>query len=84
MAAVVELGRDRKSGRTGAHHRHPLARPAAGRLGHDPALGKCPLHDRELDLLDRHRIVIDRQDAGRLARCRADQAGELGKVVGGV
>ena len=42
------------------------------------------LGDRQLDLLDRHRVVVDRQHARRLARRRADPAGELGEVVGRV
>ena len=40
--------------------------------------------DRQLDLLDRDGVVVDVEHAGRLARRRADQPGELGEVVGGV
>src|SRR5690606_6964573 len=37
--------------------------------------------DRDLDVLDRHRGLVDAQHAGRLARGRADAAGELREVV---
>ncbi len=56
------------------------ARP--GRLRHDPALIERALDDRVLDALDRDRITVDAEDAGALARRRAEPAGELGKVVG--
>ena len=39
------------------------------------------LDDRQLDLLDRHRVVVEREDARLLARRRAELAGELGEVV---
>ena len=40
--------------------------------------------DLQLDLLDRHRILVDAQHACRLARRRTQPAGEVGEVVGGV
>ena len=84
VAALVELGGDRQARRAGSHHGHRPARAAVGRVGHHPALGVGALDDRQLDLLDRHRVVVDGQHAGRLARRRADEPGELREVVGGV
>ncbi len=40
--------------------------------------------DGLLDVLDRHRVGVDGQDAGVLARRRAQPPGELGEVVRGV
>src|SRR4051812_11740787 len=54
------------------------------RLWHHPALGEPALGNGALDLLDRHRVVVDVEHAGGLAWSRADQAGELREVVGGV
>src|SRR6218665_146846 len=34
------------------------------------------------DLFDRHWWLVDPQHTGRLARCRTDTTGELGKVIG--
>jgi hypothetical protein len=34
-----------------------------------------------IDVLDRHRILVDAQYARGLARCRAEPTGELGEVV---
>src|SRR5581483_4337294 len=55
---------------------------ATHRPGLDPALLKGPLDDRQLDLLDHHRVVVDLEHAGRLARRRTGEAGELREVVG--
>jgi hypothetical protein len=63
VAAVVQLGRDRHAGRAGADHRHALAGPPLRRRRHDPTLVECPLDDRELDLLDRHGVVVDCEHA---------------------
>ena len=41
----------------------------------------CPLGDRVLDRLDRHRVVVDVEHARRLTRRRADPARQLGEVV---
>ena len=77
------LGRG-QPGRPRPHHGHAVAGADRGRLGHDPALGPGPVHDLYLDLLDRHRRLVDAQHAGRLARRGAQSAGELWEVVGGV
>ena len=57
---------------------------AARRDRLDPALGPGPVDDLDLDLLDGDRVLVDAEHAGRLARRRAQAAGELGEVVGGV
>ena len=84
VTAAVELGGHSEPGGTGAHHRDRLATAPRRRLRHDPPLLERALGDRHLDLLDRDRIVIDRQHACRLARRRADPARELREVVGHV
>ena len=50
----------------------------------NPALLERALDDRQLDRLDRHRIVVDAEHARALARRRAQPSGPLGKVVGRV
>ncbi len=74
----------RQPGGPRAHHRHPLAGGGSGRDGADPPLGPGPLDDLVLDPLDGHRIVVDAEDTRSLTGCRAQPAGELGEVVGGV
>jgi hypothetical protein len=84
MAEPVELVRHRQPRRAGADHGDAAVAAQLGRIGRYPALLEAARDDRELDLLDRDRVVVDVEDAGRLAGRRADQAGELGEVVGGV
>src|SRR5206468_11592988 len=50
----------------------------------DPSRRESVLDDAPLDGLDGDRIVVDAEDAGPLARGRAQRARELGEVVGGV
>ena len=71
-------------GRARADDRHRLAGLHLGRLRDDPAFVPGPVDDARLDLLDRDRVAVDPQDARRLARGRAELAGELGEVVRGV
>ena len=54
------------------------------RRRHHPALVEGAIDDRDLDGLDRHRVVVDPEHARALARRRAQAAGELREVVGGV
>src|ERR1700732_2854076 len=70
--------------RPGADDRDPLAGMAGRRKRHDPALLPAAVDDRAFDRLDRHRVVVDVQRARRLARRRADAAGEFRKIVGRV
>src|SRR4029079_16850280 len=60
--------------------------PAArGRqLRSHPSFGVGAVDDRNFDVLDRHRVVIDSEYAGPLTRRRTEPAGELGKIVRGV
>ena len=71
-------------GRSRADHRDPLAGLDRRDLRHDPPLVPRPVDDLDLDLLDRHRVGVDAEHARRLARRRAQAAGELGEVVRGV
>ncbi len=73
-----------QTGRAGTDHGDLLA-GEAGRVdrGH-PALVEGVLDELDLDLLDRHRILVDAEDTGRLARRRAQPPGELREVVGRV
>jgi hypothetical protein len=82
VPGLVELCRGREPGGPGADDGDLLARARDGRLGADVALGEGGVDDRLLDQLDRHRLGVDAQDAGFLARRGADAAGELGEVVG--
>jgi hypothetical protein len=84
VAVLVELGGGGQPSRARSDHPDRAAAAGGGRGGHDPALVVAARDDGQLDLLDRHRVVVDVQHAGRLARRRADQPGELGEVVGGV
>ncbi|GAA3238323.1 hypothetical protein GCM10020256_58550 [Streptomyces thermocoprophilus] len=56
----------------------------SGGLRGDPAGLPRLVDDGHLDVLDGDRRLVDAEDARRLAGCRAEAAGELGEVVGGV
>ena len=80
------LGR-RETGRAGADDRDLLAGGDGRRPRLDLAVVPGDVGDGLLDALDRDRaarVVRDGQHAGCLARGRAEAAGELGEVVGGV
>ena len=82
MAGPRELLCAREAGGAGADDRDRLPRPSHGRARRDPALIPAAVDDRELDLLDRHRVaLVDLEHARRLARRGAEAAGELGEVV---
>ena len=84
VAVAVQLGGHGQPGRAGADHADGVPAALGRRARHDPALLEAARDDRQLDLLDRHGVVVDVEHAGRLAGRRADQPGELGEVVGGV
>ncbi len=87
MAGAAQLLRGGHARRAGADDRDRLAgfALAARRLRRDPALLPGAVDDRVLDLLDRDRVALaDLEHARRLARRRAQAAGELGEVVGRV
>ena len=68
----------------GADDDHALAGHHRRRLRAHPAFGPGAVDDLHLDLLDGDRVAIDTDHARRLTGCRAQAAGELGKVVGGM
>ena len=82
VAGAVELRRAGQTGGPGTDDRHPLSGSYQRRFGYDPALLETPVDNGALDGLDGHRVAVDAQDAGSLARGRAHPAGELGEVVG--
>jgi hypothetical protein len=84
MAVAIQLGRHRQASRTRPDDPDRMSAAGRRRGGHDPPLVVSTRDDRQLDLLDRHRVVVDVEHAGRLARRRADQPGELREVVGRV
>jgi hypothetical protein len=77
------LGRSQPR-RSGPDDRDRAAGRPLRRLRLNPALVPGPVDDRDLDLLDGHRVAVDAQHAGALARRRAQPAGELREVVGRV
>ena len=81
--AVQLLGRGHPS-RPGADHGDFLSRPNGGRLRLGPAFREASVGDGLLDLLDRHRVVIDPEHAGRFAGRRTDPSGKFRKIVGRV
>ena len=71
-------------GRAGPDDGDRLAGQLVRRQRHDPALVEGVVDDLDLDLLDGHRILVDAEHARALARRRAQPAGELREVVGGM
>src|SRR5215831_10347782 len=71
-------------GRAGADDGDGLARRLLRGPRGDVTAFPGPVGDGGLDVLDRHRGLADGHHAGGLARGRAEPAGELGEVVGGV
>ena len=84
VAGARELLRAGHAGRPRADDRDLLAGLLRRRLGLDPALRDGAVGDRAFDGLDGDRIVVDVERAGRLARRRADAAGDFREIVGGV
>ena len=70
-----------EAGRPGADDGDGLAGEAPGRLRLHPAVAEGLVDDRDLDLLDGDGGLVDAEHARRLARRRAEPAGELGEVV---
>ena len=60
----------------------PRATPAAAGRTQPDSQARSMIAD--LDVLDRHRVLVDAEHAGGLARRRAQPAGELREVVGRV
>jgi hypothetical protein len=84
VSGPVELLRRREARGTAAYDSDLLAGPdlRRRRLGDYPALREGAVDDRELYLLDGDGLVVDREDARRLARRGAQHPRELGEVVG--
>ncbi len=82
--ARVSCWADGQPGRTRTDHDDAFAGLDARQLRLDPALVPRPVDDLHLDLLDGHRVGVDAEHACCLARRRAQPAGELGEVVGGM
>jgi hypothetical protein len=84
VADTRELLGGRQPGGAGSHDRDLLARPGRRGLRDHPALLPRVVDRLQLDLLDRHRVAVDREDARGLARRRAQRPRELREVVRGV
>ncbi len=83
VAGAVDLLRRRHARRARSRRPRPSCRYATtGGWGCDPALFPTAVGDRLLDVLDGHRVLVDREGAGGLAGGGADAAGELREVVG--
>ena len=83
VAGPPELLRASHAGGTGTDDRDALAGLHRRRLGLEP-LGDGVVGDGAFDGLDGDRIVVEVERARRLARRRADPAGDLGEIVGRV
>ena len=81
VAGAGQLLGGGEAGRARADDGDGLARESLGRQRLDEALVEGLLDRRDLDLLDRHGRLVDAEDARRLARRRAEPAGELREVV---
>src|SRR3989344_3139351 len=84
VADAPELLRARETGGAGPDDRDLLAGFFRGWLRLDPALVPGMVDDRELDGLDRHRIVVDAEHARALAWRRTNGAGEFREIIGRV
>ena len=77
------LGGGQPSGAT-ANHGDLLAGEHLGRLGLNPAFGPGAFNGGGFNGFDGHGVVVNPQNARVFARGRAELAGELGEVIGGV
>ena len=82
MPGAAELLSGRDPGRPASHYGDATSAQARGRERNYPTLGPGALDDRQLDLLDRDRVGVDGEGAGRLAGRRADASGYFRQVVG--
>src|SRR5215831_10142264 len=81
MSGATELLCRCKACRTGTDNGDFLSAANLRQDRTNPAFKESALDDVLLVLFDRHRRLRDAQHARRLTRCRADAAGELGKIV---
>jgi hypothetical protein len=82
VTSLVELIGASKTSRTGTNDGNGLARAVLRRRRHHPAHLETAVDDSTFNRLDADRILIDAENAGTLARSRADTTGELREVVG--
>src|SRR5690606_11355672 len=83
VTGAGELLRSGQPGRPRADDGDRLAGQPLRRLRRNAALPGT-VDDRDLDVLDRHRVLVDPQYAGGLTGGRAEAPGELREVVGRV
>ncbi len=81
VAGARQLLGDGQAGRSAPDHGDALAGAHRRHLGHDPAFVPGPVDDLDLDLLDRHRVLVDAEHARRLTRRGTQAARELREVV---
>ena len=84
MSGAAQLLGGGQAGGAGADDRDLFAAQFIRRLGLNPAFFPATLDDSFFDLLDRYGRLVDAENAGGFAGRRADAAGELRKVVGGM
>src|SRR5262245_13553675 len=84
VAGARQLLRAGQSSRTRADDCHFLSGPVRGRLRFHPTALEGAIGNRAFDGFDGDGIVVDVERAGGLAGRRADAAGDLGEIVGGV
>ena len=82
VPGAIELGCRREPGRTRTNDGDLLPSARGRRLGNNPPFVERTIHNRQLDRLDSHGIVVDAEDARAFAGRRAQQARELREVVG--
>src|SRR5512147_1203403 len=84
MAGARELLRGSQAGRAGTDDGDGCAELLLRRLRLNPAFLPGALDDFELDLFDRHRVIIDAEHASGFAWGGTEAACELREVVRGV
>jgi hypothetical protein len=84
VSGAIELVGGGQASRARSDDRDLLPRPGGGRLRSNPPFVVRTVDDRDLDRLDRDRVVVDAKHAGAFARRRAQPPGELGEVVRGL
>ncbi len=84
VAGTCQLLCGRHARRTRTDHRDALTGLVRCNLRLDPTLLPGLLDDRQLDVLDRHRCIVDVQRTRGFARGRTDTTGELREIVGRV
>src|SRR5207244_11429730 len=84
VPGAAELLRGRQTRGSRAYDSHLFTRPIPWRFRTNPAFFEAALDDALFNLLDRHRRLINPEDAGRFARRGTYPPGELGEISGGM